>query len=256
MKSPIVVSFGGGDNSRALLIEMHRRSVRPDLILFADTGGELPETYANVAEFSAWLISRGFPPVETVREERQTLEAEVRAAHTLPSIAFGFRSCSEKYKVRPQHRYLKKWQPAVDAWAAGGKVLKLIGYDAGETHRLKEYSDSRFVVDYPLAHWGGSRVRCSEEVRAAGLSPGKSACFFCPSSRRAEVLALAKSHPELMARALEMERNATAATAIKGLGRHWRWADVLTADAAQMRLFPDAGEVLPCGCYDGGGGRT
>ncbi len=99
---PLVVSFGGGTNSAAILIEMARRKVRPDLIMFADTGGELPETIRFVADFSAWLEAHDMPPVVTVREGRQTLEQEVLAANTLPSLAFGFRSCSDKYKVRPQ----------------------------------------------------------------------------------------------------------------------------------------------------------
>ena len=39
-----VVSFGGGVNSTALLIGLEERDERPDYILFADTGGEKPET--------------------------------------------------------------------------------------------------------------------------------------------------------------------------------------------------------------------
>lgn len=250
---PLVVSFGGGANSAAMLIEMARRGVRPDLITFADTGGELPETLAFVAAFSDWLLDHGMPPVVTVSDGRTTLEREVREANTLPSLVFGFRSCSDKYKVRPQERYLKQWQPALDAWAAGGKVVKLIGYDAGESHRIANYDDKRFLVAYPLVEWGWRRKECVAVVEAAGLRPAKSACFFCPASRRGEVLRLAKTHPDLFARAVEMERNASAATTVKGLGRHWSWADLVTADEAQLKMFDELPDPVPCGCYDGGG---
>lgn len=249
---PLVVSFGGGTNSAAMLIEMARRGVRPDLILFADTGGELPETMAFVAAFSDWLLDHGMPPVVTVSDGRTTLEREVREANTLPSLVFGFRSCSDKYKVRPQERYLKKWQPALDAWASGGKVVKLIGYDAGESHRIANYDDKRFVVAYPLVEWGWRRKECVAVVEAAGFRPAKSACFFCPASKRGEVLRLAKTHPDLFARAVEMERNASAATTVKGLGRNWGWEDLVAADEAQMKLFDDLPDPVPCGCYDGG----
>lgn len=37
--SPIVVSYGGGTNSTAMLIAMVLKGIKPDLILFADTGG-------------------------------------------------------------------------------------------------------------------------------------------------------------------------------------------------------------------------
>jgi hypothetical protein len=248
----LVVSFGGGTNSAAMLIEMTRRGVKPDLIMFADTGGELPETYQFVRDFSEWLTDRGMPEVVTVSDGRTTLEREVRDAGTLPSLVFGFRSCSDKYKVRPQERYLKQWQPAIDAWAAGGKVVKLIGYDAGEHHRVKDFNDKRFMVSYPLVQWGWGRRECVAVVRAAGFAPAKSACWFCPASRRHEVIALAKTHPDLFARAVEMERGATAATTVKGLGRNWRWEDLVKADEAQMKLFDDLPDMVPCGCYDGG----
>jgi hypothetical protein len=249
---PLVVSFGGGTNSAAMLIEMARREVRPDLIMFADTGGELPETIQFVADFSQWLVAHGMPPVVTVSDGRRTLESEVREAGTLPSLVFGFRSCSDKYKVRPQERYLKQWQPALDAWARGGKVVKLIGYDAGEAHRVKDYDDKRYLVSYPLVEWGWRRRECVAVVEAEGFRPAKSACFFCPAARRGEVLRLAKTHPHLFARAVAMERGATAATTVKGLGRNWRWEDLVKADEQQMKMFDELPDMIPCGCYDGG----
>lgn len=39
---------------RGLLVGMAERGVRPDLILFADTGGEKPETYEFVNTMDAW----------------------------------------------------------------------------------------------------------------------------------------------------------------------------------------------------------
>jgi len=38
--APVVVSYGGGTNSTALLVGMQERDLRPDLILFADPGGD------------------------------------------------------------------------------------------------------------------------------------------------------------------------------------------------------------------------
>jgi len=39
---PLVVAYGLGVDSTAMLIELAYLSVRPDLILFADTGGDNP----------------------------------------------------------------------------------------------------------------------------------------------------------------------------------------------------------------------
>ena len=43
--NPLVVAYGLGVDSTAMLVEFAHRGIRPDLILFADTGGEKPETY-------------------------------------------------------------------------------------------------------------------------------------------------------------------------------------------------------------------
>jgi hypothetical protein len=37
---PLVVAYGLGVDSTAMLVEFARRGIRPDLILFADTGGD------------------------------------------------------------------------------------------------------------------------------------------------------------------------------------------------------------------------
>jgi hypothetical protein len=232
---PLVVSFGGGTNSAAMLIEMARRGVRPDLILFADTGGELPETYQFVRDFSDWLSERGMPSVVWCRYEKETLEANCLRQNMLPSLAYGFKGCSHKYKIQPQNKWVNNWKPAKDAWASGGEVVKLIGYDAGEHHRAKIPADEKYLYAYPLC----------------GFRPAKSACFFCPAAKKWEVLSLAKTHPDLMTRALEMERNAKCEV-VKGLGRNWRWEDLVKADEAQMKLFDELPDPVPCGCYDGG----
>ena len=248
---PLVVSFGGGTNSAAMLIEMTQRGVKPDLIMFADTGGELPETYQFVRDFSKWLTDRGMPEVTWVRSEAKTLEQDCSERQTLPSLAFGFKTCSQRFKIQPQDKYLNNWKPALSAWDAGRKVVKLIGYDSNESHRIKDYDSKKFAVAYPLVEWGWGRKECVAVVKAAGFQPAKSACFFCPAAKKWEVLSLAKTHPELMERALEMERNAKCEV-VKGLGRNWRWEDLIKADEAQMKLFDDLPDMVPCGCYDGG----
>jgi hypothetical protein len=44
--SSLVIAYGLGINSTAMLVEFAQRGIRPDRILFADTSGEKPETYA------------------------------------------------------------------------------------------------------------------------------------------------------------------------------------------------------------------
>src|SRR3954454_6783378 len=97
-EGPLVVAYGLGVDSTAMLIEFVRRGIQPDLILFADTGGEKPETYAYLAVIQRYLTAVGFPPVRTVRyvptrADYHTLEQQCLKTGTLPSLAYGGKSC-------------------------------------------------------------------------------------------------------------------------------------------------------------------
>jgi len=251
---PIAVAYGGGVNSTAMLVEMRRRDIVPDLILFADTGGELPETYDAIKTVSAWCVSHGFPAVVTVQKTYQgrheTLEENCRRMNMLPSIAYGFKSCSLKHKVEPQDKFCNSFAAFVEHWKSGGMVPKFIGYDAGESRRAKIQSDAKYSYRYPLIEWGLFREDCVGICEAEGLPVSKSACFFCPSSKKREVLELSENHPVLFARAIEMERNAELIT-VKGLGRSWSWSDFVRAEESQQKLFLEDQREIPCGCYDG-----
>lgn len=238
----LAVAYGAGVDSTAMLVGLAARGIRPDLILFADTGAEKPETYAYLPVINAWLERRGFPQVTVVRRENckdQTLEAECRRKSMLPSLAYGFKSCSLKWKVDPQNKFLNHHEPAKAVWKSGGKVVKLIGYDNGkaDSRRVKAFVDKKYDFWYPLRDWGWDREACMDQILAAGLPlPVKSACFFCPGTKRAELQQFAVSHPELVARAIEMERQASGRfIKIKGLGRNWSWESELQPKA-QLEL--------------------
>jgi hypothetical protein len=242
---PLVVAYGAGVNSTAMLVEFARRGIRPDLILFADTGGEKPETYAYLAAVRPFLRSAGFPELvvvryRPVRAAYSTLEGQCLHTGTLPSLAYGGKSCSVKYKVEPQNRYVRRWPPALQCWRRGGRVVKAIGYDAGpsDSRRRHHEGDGRYLNWYPLAQWGMDRAACERSILGAGLPvPMKSACFFCPASKKQEVLWLREKHPGLLGRALAVERNAMPKlTSVKGLGRSFSWAAFL-AGADDLPLF-------------------
>lgn len=241
----IVASFGGGVNSTAMLIGMHERGEPVDLILFADTGGEKPHTYAHVLEMSEWLVAHGMPQITTVRGQQPmqiadgSLEGECIRRKALPSIAMGFKTCSQKWKREPCEKYIREQNAS--------EVIRLYGFDADEPQRAKPYEGNR----YPLIEWGWGRDECIQAIERAGLKqPRKSACFFCPSSKKPEILLLRRQYPDLARRAVAMEKNAEL-TSVKGLGRSFAWGDLYAADDAQAKLFPDSPIEIDCGCYDG-----
>lgn len=241
-----MVSYGAGTNSTAMLCGMVERRERPDAILFADTGGERPDTYAYVRGFSHWLVSKGFPEIIVVAN-LPTLEADCLKRSALPSVAYGFKSCSDRWKIRPQNRWVQRWPLAMDAWERGEKVVKCVGFDAGEPHRAEgKTGDDRYQNRYPLIEWDWDRDDCMEAIERSGQpQPGKSSCFFCPNTKQHEILALPR---ELQERAIAMEDNAELGS-IKGLGRGFAWKNLIHGDRKQIKLFPVAD--MPCGCYDG-----
>jgi len=255
MTSPLVVSWGGGTNSTALLVGMHQKAIRPDLILFADTGGEKPDTYIYLHIMNLWIKENtDFPRIIRVQDHGKytSLENECLTTGKLPALAYGYKTCSQKYKIRPQDNYLKKWAPAIECWGQGEKVTKVIGIDAGEIRRATYTEDDKFKVIYPLIDWNWAREECIEAIKGAGLKlPGKSACFYCPASKKPEILELQKTHPDLLARALKIEDNAAPnLTKRKGLGGRFSWRRFVEAENSQQKLFPDALDE-PCICFDG-----
>lgn len=101
-RPPVMVAYGGGVDSTAMIIEMLSRGEVIDQIMFADTGSEKASTTAYVTMFKAWCETRGVP-FEIVRYEPQnfknfppykSLLENCLTNATLPSIAFGFSSCS------------------------------------------------------------------------------------------------------------------------------------------------------------------
>ena len=253
-RPPLVVAYGMGVDSTAMLVGMHQRGVRPDLVLFADTGGEKPETYAYLPIIQSWLERVGFPPVVVVRNVPKrfkhasytTLEENCLVNATLPSLAFGRKSCSLKWKRAPQDKFCRHHPPFADLWRThlprkkdlraqkrgvhlaarpeGVKITKAIGYDAGVKDGRRAWKltdDEHYHYVYFLREWGWSREECCRQILAAGLPlPPKSACFYCPATQPEELLELHDRHPHLTARIVTME--ARAQPNLKKIDGLWR----------------------------------
>ena len=90
--------------------------------------------------------------------------------------------------------------------------------------------------------WGMDRAACERSIRDAGLPvPPKSSCWFCPASKKHEIVWLREHHPDLLERALAIEAGAKPnLTSVVGLGRSFAWSDFL-ADLDDTPLFPCGG---------------
>ena len=233
-----IVSFGGGTNSAALLVGLYQHHVPVDLITFADTGAEQPHTYEFLEIMGEWLKRHDMPPITIVQNvdrsgNRLTLEMECLRSGTLPSIAYGYKRCSQKHKIGPQEKFCNNYPPCREVWQRGEKVVRFIGYDTGEIKRYRHsrfynLTDKKYINCYPLIEkWHWDRDDCIRAIKAAGLpQPGKSSCFFCPSMKRHEIEALKQQYPELYKRAVALEEAAIPnLKSVKGLGRNYAWKE-------------------------------
>ena len=238
----LAVCFGSGVDSTAMLVILHEAGIRPDLITFADTGGEKPENIAHAQRMNDVLAQWGWPLIDVVRKTPLAstgytdLFGNCWKNETLPSLAFGMKSCSIKWKQVPQDQFIKgvrrgpgKCGPQplwLKAQAQGQRITKLIGYDCGKADLRRSKSlasgDADFDYLYPLqiVRWG--RRECVLGIAkaiGADMVPIKSACFFCPASKHWELFWLAAEHPDLLERALMLERRALT-------GKHSRFDEV------------------------------
>lgn len=242
----IAVCFGGGVDSTAMLVALKRAGIRPHIITMADTKGEKRRTYEHVERMQPVLKSWGFPQIDMVEYKTKpdtgydSLEGNCVKNETLPSLAFGMKSCSIKWKQGPQDQFLMgaksgpNAQPAHPIWLEaqrrGVKIIKLIGYDNGKADQRRsknlKSSDDDFDYFYPLQLLGWERkdcVRAIVEELGTEFVPIKSACFFCPASKHWELYWLAANEPELFERALRIERVALT-------GKHSRFDELYFGD--------------------------
>jgi hypothetical protein len=206
---PLALAYGLGVDSSSILPLWKRMKVRPDLIIFSNVGNEKKETYDYLPIMNEWLVAQGWPEVTVVQTEVKdfkhwppynSLGENCFTNGTLPSLAFGFKSCSLKWKVVPQNDFCSKWGPAVEAWAMGYKVRKVIGYDASDKDRKRfahavGMEDPAYDYWYPLIEQKVDREGCKQILRDEGLPvPPKSACIFCPATQPEELHEFRKSY--------------------------------------------------------------
>lgn len=265
----------GGINTIALLVWLKRKGHRPDAIVMADPGRERQQTIDyrdNVA--NPWLARMGWPTVTVVsliteapfrpkahKVQQRTLLQECQELKSVPSIAFGYKKCSLKYKARPSTWWCERQPFIKEAWARGEKVTRAIGYDADEENRARpEFMDpqeaSRYLPWYPLLNAGIDRDGCEALILDEGLSlPGKSSCRWCPSNTLSEWRWLRDNDPEGWSEAIDMSRNAEIDEPdVVGLMRcnpkGKRQLHLYVWDDAPSQCSTDDGDrdAMPCDC--------
>ncbi|MBF0321219.1 MAG: phosphoadenosine phosphosulfate reductase family protein [Nitrospirae bacterium] len=83
-KSLKVVSYGGGVNSTAMTIHLIRQGIIPDLVLFTDTGAEMPQTLDYIKYFSNYLMKVVSREIDITQKEGDGLYDFCYRKHLVP----------------------------------------------------------------------------------------------------------------------------------------------------------------------------
>ena len=191
-----ILSFGAGVNTVALMVMLVRDEAPLDGVVFADTGGETPDTYRSVDVAREYLDGCQIP-FAVVKAPKSDLYSRAMRRRVIPSVQW--RWCTRDFKVNPIHRYYRNLERHVNQY---------IGIAFDEVHRMR---DSRvpFVTNlYPLIDERLTRQDCIDIIAEEGLPiPEKSGCYFCPFNSTDRWRSILEHHPALFDKAIELEEN-------------------------------------------------
>ncbi len=166
----LVVCGGIGQDSTGMLVGLAERGIKPKLVIVAGVGSERPETYAFRAIMDRWMQAVWAITGVTVRHEPKdykhwpeyhTLLENCLTNVTLPSLAYGFHTCSAKWKITPINKYV-----AVQPWAQairphGGKIKS-----NGRHQAACSVGPPRVPNRKPSARWSVTIERKNDESTA------------------------------------------------------------------------------------------
>lgn len=183
------LSYGGGVNSTAMLLLLLDEGWDFEAV-YVDHGCDWPETRKYVAWLSKQTPITILKPM--VQNKWNDLYSFFWDHFQTPSIQH--RSCTDKFKVRPIHKYCQT------------PSFQLIGIDAGESHRAKIMNNKGMESRYPLIEYEIDRQGCIDIIKAHGLPvPMKSGCYICPFQRVAQWRKLRREHPDLFCKVKKLE---------------------------------------------------
>lgn len=211
-----ILSFGGGVNTVALLLYCINNSnnnnnngndLKLDSVIFADTGGEFPDTYEYIARYIMPLCENNNIPFITVKKQ-PTLYDYCYERKILPSRRL--RWCTEKWKIKPIHKAI--YERAKSNNTKSVNMLLGIAYDEIERindNRIRKYNKTLQInVCYPLVDLKWKREDCINYITKCGYPiPVKSGCYFCPFTNSRGWIRLKNNYPTLFEKALALENN-------------------------------------------------
>jgi hypothetical protein len=242
LKFPLqVLSYGGGTQSTAMLLMIGNGSFpKPDLVIHADTGSELPETIEFIKIAKEFTENTLGIPFVIVKSHLGSLHGWYLENNSIPII--GIRSCTDKFKIRPQRRFMRSI-----VGNGSGKLLAecWLGITTDEARRRSESNVKWCGLKYPLLDdYPVSREECIEMNEKKGWNVIKSGCYCCPYQGGKTWLELKNNHPELFDISIEMENRKHK---VRG-GKHGLYQNMPLSELSEITLPASACDA-DAGCF-------
>lgn len=226
------ISFGGGQQSTALLVLAAQGRIDFRTFLFANVGAdsELPATLRYVEEYAKpYAAQHGLEVVELHRimkrgpdkGQERTLwqQLHMPGSKSIPipvrmdNGAPGNRNCTGTFKIELVAAELARRGATAENPAIVGMGISLD--EIGRANNRSPVPHEQVV--YPLLDLGLRRTDCQRIILSAGLPlPPKSACFFCPFHRPEDWREQRRNEPELFEKSCQLEDTLNARRAELG----------------------------------------
>ena len=190
-----ILGISGGKDSSALALYMRDREPRMEHF-FCDTGSELPETYEWLDKMEGALGKK----IERLGADKG-FEHYLEQWKLMPTVQR--RWCTRVLKIEPLQK-----------WIGDDYAVTYVGIRADEPNRkgYTEVTGGHITQRFPFVEDGINLTGVKKILKDAGLGlPGyydwrtRSGCYFCFFQRKSEWVGLARRHPKLFARAVEIE---------------------------------------------------
>lgn len=197
-----ILSYGGGIQTVAMCVLVAtERLPRPDAVIAADTGREMPTTWEYADTYMRPLLARVGLDLHIASHDLATVDLYAHNGDLLIPVYTSTGKlptfCSTEWKARVVQRHAR-------SLGYTDELVMWIGFSQEERKRIKRVEPNR---RYPLLDLMMTRADCERVILDAGLPlPHKSRCFMCPHQHNSEWREV-QAIPELweQAKALDYE---------------------------------------------------
>ena len=195
-----ILSYGGGTQTVAMCVLVAQGKLpRPDYVIAADTGREMPSTWEYADRYMRPLLAsvglelhiapHTLATVDVWAGNGDLLVPAYTPTGKLPTF------CSDKWNASVVRRYARR------VLGTGADLTNWIGFSLDEMKRVKGEEGRR----YPLIDLMLTKADCEAVILAAGLPlPRKSRCWMCPHQHNAEWREV-RADAELWRQAVELD---------------------------------------------------